>query len=122
MAELLGTSQSYIAALLNGKKPFGKATAKKWAELFGFSPIFLLTHTGPMLQGNDESNSDIYIKNRDNSLCFTPLENKLLGFLEERDRQVAKKEEQIDRLITIIEDLSSQKGVAVEDAGSAGVG
>lgn len=124
MAEMLGTTQPYIADLLNGKKPFGRAAAKRWSELFGFSTTYLMTHTGPMLSSVEESECDNYIKNEDNIIAFTPLENKLLTFLEERDRQVAKKEEQIDRLLTIIEDLSSQtqKGDAASAATSADVG
>ena len=131
IAEKLGVSQSYVAALLNGKREFGRATAKKWSDIFGFSITFLITHTGPMLEGKDDSLCNKYNQDADIHGALTPLENKLLLFLEERDRQVAKKDEQIlkkdeqiDRLLTIIEDLSSQtqKGDAASDATSADVG
>lgn len=47
------------------------------------------------------------------------VDRELFQFMKEQN---IKQAEEINRLLTIIEDLSSQKGVAVEDAGSADVG
>ena len=114
---IINASQSYVTCLLNGKKEFGKVAAQKWHDLFGISTAFLLTRSGPIVEDqkeDDDQNGEV--------ANLTKMEISLLEIIKEKDRQVAKKDEQIDRLITIIEDLSSQKGVAVEDAGSADVG
>lgn len=49
IAEELGVSQPYVNSLLTGKKAFGKVQAKKWGELYGLSPSWLLTGEGSML-------------------------------------------------------------------------
>lgn len=48
VAKKLGISQAAVNALLNGK-PFGKKTAQKWSELFGFKPNWLITGEGNMM-------------------------------------------------------------------------
>lgn len=49
LAERLGVSQPYVNALLNGEKEFGKKQAKLFGEMFGISPVWLLTGEGEML-------------------------------------------------------------------------
>lgn len=49
IAEQLNISQSLVNQYLNGKKAFGKKTAKKWADTFGISPSWLLIQEGDML-------------------------------------------------------------------------
>lgn len=49
IAEQLGISQSLVNQYLNGKKPFGKKTAKRWADKFGLSPSWLLIREGKMI-------------------------------------------------------------------------
>ena len=61
VAEITGTQQSYIAALLNGSKQFGKKQAQKWGDIFGLSPNWLLTGTGEMC-----SNSSSVIQQNQN--------------------------------------------------------
>lgn len=48
VADKLGIKQAGVSKLLNGK-PFGKKTAKKWEEIFGINPNWLLTGDGNML-------------------------------------------------------------------------
>lgn len=52
LSKMLDVSQPYISALVSGKKPFGKETAEKWQQMFGFSAGWLLTGEGPMLVNN----------------------------------------------------------------------
>ncbi len=55
LAERLGVTKAYINALFNGKKPFGKAQAEKWSNLFGLSVSWLLTGEGSMLKSAEGS-------------------------------------------------------------------
>jgi len=60
IARRLNVSQAYVSSMLNGK-PFGKKTANKWGEEFGFRPTFLLTGEGLLLIGqniNDDIKND----------------------------------------------------------------
>lgn len=50
IAAQLGVSKAYVNALLNGKKAFGKGQAKKWGDLYGLSPSWLLTGEGAMIK------------------------------------------------------------------------
>lgn len=50
IAAQLGVSQPYVNALLTGRKAFGKAQAKKWGDLYGLSPSWLLTGEGDMVR------------------------------------------------------------------------
>lgn len=54
IASQLGVSQPYVNALLTGRKAFGKSQAKKWGDLYGLSPSWLLTGEGPMLKEEKE--------------------------------------------------------------------
>ena len=51
IAAQLGVSQPYVNALLTGRKAFGKSQAKKWGDLYGISPSWLLTGEGTMVKG-----------------------------------------------------------------------
>ena len=50
IATQLGVSQPYVNSLLTGRKAFGKAQAKKWGDLYGLSPSWLLTGEGEMVK------------------------------------------------------------------------
>lgn len=52
IAAQLGVSQPYVNALLTGRKAFGKSQAKKWGDLYGLSPSWLLTGEGDMLKSS----------------------------------------------------------------------
>ena len=52
IAETMGVSKAYVNAILNGKKEFGKGQAKKWGDLYGLSPSWLLTGEGDMLKSS----------------------------------------------------------------------
>lgn len=49
IAAQIGVSQSYVSALLTGKKAFGKKQAQRFSDIWGLSPSWLLTEQGPML-------------------------------------------------------------------------
>ena len=49
IAKSLGVDKAHVNKLLNGKKGFGKQTAKKWSDLFGLSYTWLITGEGEMV-------------------------------------------------------------------------
>lgn len=49
IAQRMNVDQAYINKLLNGKKAFGRNTAKQFQNLYGLSSTWLLTGEGPML-------------------------------------------------------------------------
>lgn len=102
LALRLGVSQAHINQLLNGKTPFGKRTASKWAEVLGVSAAWLLTGDGEMLvdscvqnnQNGDNFNGEqIVLKNTDT--------HDFIALLK-------KKDEQIDRLLTLLEQAQNK--------------
>lgn len=94
IAERLGVSQSYIGMLMSGNKAFGKNTAQSWAEEFGLSMAWLLTGEGSMFPGNVQNN-----QNGDNfqgdGMTVNKTDAEFFALLR-------KKDEQIDRLLSII--------------------
>lgn len=49
IAQRMNVDPAYINKLLNGKKAFGRNTAKRFQDLYGLSSTWLLTGEGPML-------------------------------------------------------------------------
>lgn len=47
-ADKLGVSTAAVTNLLNGKRNFGRNSAKKWSDVFGFSETYLLTGEGEL--------------------------------------------------------------------------
>lgn len=54
-AEMVGTTQQVVGSLLNGRR-FGRRTAERWHEVFGFSPAWLITGSGEMFEVGDNQN------------------------------------------------------------------
>ena len=50
VARILGTTPQTVTTQLSGRT-FGRNTAKKWAETFGFSATFLMTGEGSLVPG-----------------------------------------------------------------------
>lgn len=102
IADRFGVSQSYVASLLNGTNPIGKKTAKKWADEFGLSETWLLTGIGEPINSSVIQNNE----NGDNyngaGMTVNKSDAEYLALLK-------KKDEQIDRLLTIIENMQTKK-------------
>lgn len=102
LAKDLGVSTSYINALLNGRKTFGKRQAMIFAEKYGLSPSWLLTGTGEMVVnhngsieahlsggGNIRIDAHKEIKSDDVQLAVLKNENEMLrAQLKDRDKQI----------------------------------
>lgn len=91
IARTLNVSQQYISSLLNGK-PFGKNTARKWSEAFGFNPAWLVTGEGSMFPGKDIA--------EDPNAAYNSSQNTVLQKLT---TIISEKDVQINRLLGIIE-------------------
>lgn len=103
IAARFGISQQYVASLLNGKNEFGKKAAKRWADEFGISEAWLLTGEGDLITGNN------VVLNNENGDNFNGA-----GFTVHKGDAdyislLKKKDEQIDRLLTIIENMQINK-------------
>lgn len=66
IAQRMNVDPAYINKLLNGKKAFGRNTAKQFQDLYGLSSAWLLTGEGPMLT-SDMSGSVHQQSSGDNS-------------------------------------------------------
>lgn len=109
IADMTGVNQSYVAALMNNTKQFGKKTAQKWGDIFGISPNWLLTGEGEMMKPSIFQNN----QNGDNingqSVTVHKTEtDKFIDTIKECHELLRKKDEQLDRLISIIEKNNKQ--------------
>lgn len=105
IAERMGVSQAYINALLCGKKSFGKKAAQKWSEIYGFSVGWLLTGEGEMMSrtvNQHNQNGDNYYGE---SLSVDKGGNDYLSIIKQQADQLSKSQEQIDRLLALIEKI-----------------
>ena len=98
IAERFGVSQSYVGSLLTGATPIGKKTASKWAKEFGLSEAWLLTGEGDMFGGVVQQNNQNGDNYQGNGMTVHKGDADYLALLK-------KKDEQIDRLLAIIEKM-----------------
>ena len=98
VANMLGTSPQYISAIFSGRKNVGKKQAVKFEELFGLSPLWLLTGKGDMLSTpiHAEEGSVQVMGNASNVNAGKTIDS-LVELLKRKD-------EQIDRLIRLLEE------------------
>lgn len=98
VAKMLGTTPQYISALFSGRKNVGKKQAVKFEELFGLSALWLLTGKGDMLSTpiHAEEGSVQVIGNASNVNAGKTIDS-LVELLKRKD-------EQIDRLIRLLEE------------------
>lgn len=103
LAAQLGVSQPYVNALLNDKKSFGKKQAQKWNELFGLSVNWLLTGLGDMHSGSVIQNNQNGDNIHGHSVTVNKTEKDYIEIIKTQAEQLSKSQEQIDRLLSIIE-------------------
>lgn len=100
IAERFGVSQQYVASLLNGANPFGKKVAQRWAAEFGLSESFLLTGEGEVTTVGVVQNNENGDNFNGEGITVNKGDSDYLALLK-------KKDEQIDRLLSIIEKLQA---------------
>lgn len=103
VAAQLGVSQSYVNALLNDKKAFGKKQAQKWNELFGLSVNWLLTGDGNITNDGVVQNNQNGDNIQGHSVTVNKTEKDYIDIIKTQAEQLSKSQQQIDRLIAIIE-------------------
>lgn len=98
VANMLGTSPQYISAIFSGRKNVGKKQAVKFEEIFGLSALWLLTGKGDMLSTpiHAEEGSVQVMGNASNVNAGKTIDS-LVELLKRKD-------EQIDRLIRLLEE------------------
>lgn len=99
IADQLGVSQSYVGMLMSGGKDFGKNAAQTWAEAFGLSASWLLTGEGSMFGGVQQNN-----QNGDNMQGVVTVHKGDAEYIA----MLKKRDEQIDRLLSIIEKMQEK--------------
>lgn len=98
IASMLGVTQPYVNSLFTGKREFGKQQAKKFEELFGISEAWLLTGKGEMIMGN------VIQKNQNgNNIHGHTVNYQGENSTEKLIEMLKKKDEQIDRLLSLLE-------------------
>lgn len=98
VASMLGVSQAYVNSLLTGNKAFGKKQAKRFEELFGISQTWLLTGKGDMVVAG------VYQSNQNgNNIHGNTVNYQGENSTEKLIEMLKKKDEQIDRLLSLLE-------------------
>ena len=98
VADMLGVSQAYVNALLTGSKQFGKKQARRFEELFGLSETWLLTGKGEMVIGSVIQNNQ-----NGNNIQGHTVNYQGENSTEKLIEMLKKKDEQIDRLLSLLE-------------------
>lgn len=98
VADMLGVSQAYVNALLTGSKQFGKKQVRRFEELFGLSETWLLTGKGEMVIGSVIQNNQ-----NGNNIHGHTVNYQGENSTEKLIEMLKKKDEQIDRLLSLLE-------------------
>lgn len=98
IANQMNVSKAYVNRLFTGKASFGKEVAEKWSNQFGLSKSWLLTGEGSMLSASDP-NSVSASSSNDISAAL----NKAMDEIAAQRRITEKSQQQIDRLLSLLE-------------------
>lgn len=93
IGELLGKPQAYVSLIAKGQRPFLDEYLKPLIEYYGEDVVM-------QFYSSEESGDDDVEKEPD---CDKDTLNRLLSMIDTRDQMLIKSQEQIDRLISIIE-------------------
>lgn len=97
IADELNVAPAYINKLLTGKKAFGKKTAQRFQDLYGLSSSWLLTGEGSML--TEPATAPAASSSTDLSSAL----NKAMDEIAAQRRITEKSQQQIDRLLSLLE-------------------
>lgn len=111
ISEKLGyVSKTYLSDLLGGKSPISEEFSERMKENFGVNPRFLLEGeggiwidgTGNVTQIGDHNTQ---VTGNDNTITVPTTLDKAIEEISEQRKLLAKSQEQIDRLLAIIEKM-----------------
>lgn len=104
------SSATYLSDLLSGKYPVTEEFSDKLKERFGVNPNFLLLDEGGIwIDGTGNitqiGDNNTQVTGNDNTITVPTTLDKALEEISEQRKLVAKSQEQIDRLLSIIEKM-----------------
>ena len=104
------TSVTYLSDLLSGKYPVTEEFSDRMKERFGVNPNFLLSDEGGIwIDGTGNitqiGDNNTQVTGNDNTITAPTTLDKALEEISEQRKLVAKSQEQIDRLLSIIEKM-----------------
>lgn len=104
IAEAMNVPQSYINAILNGRKSIGKKNAEKMHELYGISPYWLLSQgDGNMMSDSPHTNNIEMNFGGDNSIngnkgnIYPDSNTTQVKILKERIASLEKENEELKK-------------------------
>lgn len=98
IANQMNVSKAYVNRLFTGKASFGKEVAEKWSNQFGLSKSWLLTGEGSMLSASDPDSVSV-----SSSTDLSSALNKAMDEIAAQRRITEKSQQQIDRLLSLLE-------------------
>lgn len=115
----LGVDKALVNKLINGKKPFGKKTAKAWSDMFGISYSWLLTGEGEMLPKTkpydiqEEENGEKHVVGLNTALLDKIINEKISEYLfkklDEKDRTIEQLKDKIRKLEEELKTLKNKQ-------------
>lgn len=99
IARKLGVSQSYVSALLTGRKSFGKKQAQRFSEAYGLSPSWLLTGEGDMIISQKTGNTQVIGTNQGTAINGGDINENAPTSDREFREYVFRKDAQVDELL-----------------------
>ena len=114
IAEAAGINYTHLSEMINGKRGITEKTsgditssAQKLCERFGINPDFLINGTGNVWLNdgsvNQTGDNSTHVAGNDNHINSSTLD-KALDEIAAQRKLVSKAQEQIDRLLTLLED------------------
>lgn len=93
IGELLGKPQAYVSLIAKGQRPFLDEYLKALIDYYGEELVMRFYSPEESVEIDTENKPD----------CDKDTLNRLLSMIDTRDQMLIKSQEQIDRLISIIE-------------------
>lgn len=113
IAQRMNVDPAYINKLLNGKKAFGRNTAKRFQDLYGLSSTWLLTGDGPMLTSDmsgsvHQQSSGDYSVNGTGNVVVVEHDEDMATALRKALGTIETQSSTISTLTEIIQELRQQ--------------
>ena len=106
MAEYLGYKSPYFSGIINGKEKMSDGFMKTISDKLGINIHWITTGEGDMISENKVVQKN---QNGDNiqghSVTVNKTEKEYLEIIRRQSDQISKSQEQIDRLLSIIENM-----------------
>ncbi len=105
IAEQLGVKTTYLSDMINGRVPFSDKFKERLFEVY---PDCVPTLAPQQYAGGEQSNINGDNINGNNVTVNKSDTDKLLDLLQSKEQSLVRAQEQIDKLLTIIDRLTTQ--------------